>query len=76
MDDRSLDLSSLPQKHIGAEGMLNSSSKFKHIIYSSDFDLIWWEGMRNAMESYQKMFCIFITKQVSGWCGSNSKQSL
>ena len=32
--------------------------------------------MRNAMASYPKMFCIFVRKQVSGWCGSSSKQSL
>jgi hypothetical protein len=28
------------------------------------------------MASYPKMFRIFIMKQVSGWCGSNSKHSL
>jgi hypothetical protein len=28
------------------------------------------------MASYPKMFRIFVSKQVSGWCGSNSKQSL
>jgi hypothetical protein len=49
---------------------------FKHIIHSPDFDLICWEGMRNAIGSYPKMFRIFVTKQVSGWYGSNSKQSL
>jgi hypothetical protein len=49
---------------------------FKHIVHSPNLDLIWWEGMRNAMASYPKMFYIFVTKQVSGWCGSNNKQSL
>jgi hypothetical protein len=49
---------------------------FKHIVHSPDFDLIWWKGMRNAMASYPKMFRVFVTKQVSGWCRSNSKQSL
>jgi hypothetical protein len=51
---------------------------FKQIVHSPDFDLIWWEGMRNAMVSYPKMLRVFVTKtkQVSGWCGSNSKQSL
>ncbi len=29
-----------------------------------------------AMDSYPKMFRIFIAKQVSGWCGTNSKRSL
>jgi hypothetical protein len=32
--------------------------------------------MKMAMDSYPKMFQIFVAKQVSGWCGSNSKQSL
>jgi hypothetical protein len=49
---------------------------FKHIIHSSDIGLIWWEGMRNAMASYLKMFRIFVTKQVSGWCEFDSKQFL
>ena len=29
-----------------------------------------------AMASYPKMFWVFVSKQVSGWCGLNSKQSL
>jgi hypothetical protein len=33
---------------------------FKNIVHTHNFDLIWW----------------VISKQVSGWCGSNSKQSL
>ena len=49
---------------------------FKHIVESHHFDLIWWDGVGKAMASYPKMFRIFVTKQVSGWCGSNSKQSL
>ena len=48
----------------------------KHIVYSQNFDLIWWDGVGKAMASYGKMFRIFVSKQVSGWCGSNSKQSL
>ncbi len=49
---------------------------FKNIVESCNFDLIWWEGVGKAMASYPKMFRVFVTKQVSGWCGSNSKQSL
>ena len=49
---------------------------FKHIVDSHNFDLIWWDGVGKAMASYPKMFRIFVSKQVSGWCGSNSKQSL
>ena len=49
---------------------------FKKIVHSRNFDLIWWDGVGKTMASYHKMFRIFVTKQVSGWCGSNSKQSL
>ncbi len=48
----------------------------KRIVSSSEFDCVWWKGMRMAMDSYPKMFGMFIAKQVSGWCCSNSKQSL
>jgi hypothetical protein len=48
----------------------------KGIVQSSEFDSIWWSGLQQAMASYPKMFQIFISKQVSGWCGSNSKLSL
>ena len=45
----------------------------KGIVQSSKFDSIWWTGLHRAIASYPKMFRIFISKQVSGWCGSNSK---
>ena len=49
---------------------------YKNIVYAHDFDLIWWDGVGKTMASYPKMFWIFVSKQVSGWCRSNSKQSL
>ncbi len=49
---------------------------FKHIVASSDFDTIWWHGVDLAMKSVPKTYRIFVTKQVSGWCGTNSKVSL
>jgi hypothetical protein len=48
----------------------------KHIVHAHDFVSIWWTGIRLAMQNYPKIFCIFVSKQVSGWCGSNSKISL
>ncbi len=39
-------------------------------------DTVWCMSVRKVMASYPKMFWIFITKQVYGWCGSNSKHSL
>ncbi len=45
----------------------------KGIVRSSKFNSIWWAGLHWAIASYPKMFQIFISKQVSGWCGSNSK---
>jgi hypothetical protein len=48
----------------------------KNIVPQEEFDTVWWMGVKKVMASYPKMFRIFITKQVSGWCGSNSKRSL
>ena len=36
----------------------------------------WWSGYDWAISGYPEPFHTFITKQVSGWCGCNSKQSL
>jgi hypothetical protein len=48
----------------------------KNIVHAHNSDLIWWDGVGKAMASYPKMFKICVSKKVSGWCGSNSKQSL
>ncbi len=48
----------------------------KGIVSTLDFDTIWWPGVKAVMSTYPKMFRIFVPKQVSGWCGSNSKRSL
>ncbi len=39
----------------------------------SHFASIWWSGYDRAMSGYPKPFRTCITKQVSGWCGCNSK---
>ncbi len=38
----------------------------KRILPSSEFNCIWWKGMKMAMDSYPKMFRIFVAEQVSG----------
>ncbi len=48
----------------------------KQIVSSIHFDSIWWSGYNQAISKYPKTFCSFITKQVSGWCGCNTKLSL
>jgi hypothetical protein len=48
----------------------------KKIMALCNFASVWWSGIARVMASYPKMFQIFVTKQVSGWCGSNSKRSL
>jgi hypothetical protein len=63
------------EEYWGRSAAMNFFDK-KNIVSREDFDLIWWVGVRKVMAGYPKMFCIFITKQVSGWCGSNSKRSL
>jgi hypothetical protein len=45
----------------------------KKIVLATHFDTIWWDGYYRAMAGYPKTFRTFVTKQVSGWCGSNSK---
>jgi hypothetical protein len=48
----------------------------KKIVPAAHFNTIWWLGYERAMERYPKTFRTFVTKQVSGWCGCNSKLSL
>jgi hypothetical protein len=48
----------------------------KGIILSAYFDTVWWTGYDRAILGYPKPFQTFVTKQVSGWCGCNSKLSL
>ena len=48
----------------------------KGIVSSSLFDSLWWLGYGRAMFEFSKPFRTFVTKQVSGWCGCNSKLSL
>jgi hypothetical protein len=60
-------------------GGSSTAKKFfdeKGILLSANFDSVWWVGYNWAISSYTKTFCTFITKQVSGWCGCNSKLSL
>ncbi len=40
------------------------------------FNSVWWLGYEWAIFGYPKTSHTFITKQVSGWCGCNSKLSL
>ncbi len=48
----------------------------KKIVLVEHFDSVWWLGYEKAMAGYPKTFRTFVTKQVSGWCGCNSKLSL
>jgi len=41
------------------------------LIARGDFNLVWWDGMERVMRYYTKMFCVFVTKQVSGCAGTN-----
>jgi hypothetical protein len=42
----------------------------KDIVCKEDFTLIWWEGLGTAIASYPKMYCVWLTKHVSGFCGN------
>jgi hypothetical protein len=45
----------------------------KKIELAMHFDTFWWTVYKWAMAGYPKTFQTFITKQVFGWCGCNSK---
>jgi hypothetical protein len=48
----------------------------KRIVPAAHLDSVWWLGYEKAIAGYPKTFHTFVTKQVSGWCGCNSKLSL
>jgi hypothetical protein len=53
----------------------NTDRSSLHLRIISD-EIIWWYGMDIATSSFPKMYKIFVSKQVLGWCGTNSKVSL
>jgi ribonuclease HI len=46
----------------------------KDIVCREDFHLVWWEGMAETMSRYPKMYRVWMTKHVSGFCGNNVQQ--
>ena len=40
-------------------------------VRSNDFPCVWWDGMEALMRSYPKMYRVWTTKHVSGFCGTN-----
>ena len=47
----------------------------KDIVKSDDVPVVWWDGMENLMKGYPKMYRVWITKHVSGCCGTNKMMS-
>ena len=43
----------------------------KSIIIGYNFNLIWWDRVEAVMHRHPKMFRNWVTKQVSGSCGTN-----
>jgi hypothetical protein len=43
----------------------------KDIVCKEDFTLIWWDGLGAAMGCYPKIYPMWLTKHVSGFCGNN-----
>lgn len=43
----------------------------RQIIRTNDFHLIHWDNLHKTMDSLPKMFQVWITKHVSGFCGNN-----
>ena len=47
----------------------------KGMVRDEDFSLIWWDGMEQLMRAYPKMYRVWLTKHVSGCCGTNKQMS-
>ncbi len=47
----------------------------KRIVNRYDFNSIWWDGVESEMTKFPQMFCSFVTKQVSKFCGTNQQLS-
>ena len=43
----------------------------KNIIHRDNFDLVYWDGLEKVMNSAPEMWSVWVTKQVSGFCGTN-----
>jgi hypothetical protein len=43
----------------------------KNIVRMEDFEIVWWDGLRKAMNGYPKMYRVWLTKHVSEFCGNN-----
>ena len=43
----------------------------QNIIRQEDFHLVWWDGLCATMSSYPKMYCVWLTKHASDFCGNN-----
>jgi hypothetical protein len=43
----------------------------KDIVCREDYSLIWWDGLGAVMARYPKIYCVWLTKHVSGFCGNN-----
>ncbi len=43
----------------------------KGIICAEDFHLVWWDGVRRAMNRFPKMYRVWLMKHVSEFCSSN-----
>jgi hypothetical protein len=46
----------------------------KDILCKDDFHLVWWDGLADTMARYPKMYRVWMTKHVSGFCGNNVQQ--
>ena len=47
----------------------------KGIVSEQNFGRVWWDGMEKLMKSYPKMYRVWLTKHVSGCCGTNKQMS-
>ena len=66
-----------PRQALEADWGYRSARKLFHdkdILCKDDFHLVWWDGLADAMARYPKMYRVWLTKHVSGFCGNNVQQ--
>ena len=47
----------------------------EHILVAETFHLVWWKGLRKTCKGFPKMYCGWLTKEVSEFGGPNRRRA-
>ena len=56
--------------HTGEQTSLKNFAK-SGIISRENFQTVWWDVMENLIKRYRKIYQVWLTKHVQGYCGTN-----